>query len=354
MEKRSKDPATRIEIPWQTIFKILLAVLLAFVTIKLWPLCKLVVVSILLAVPLYRLVLWACRKGWPRWLGLLFSSLAFVLALAGLVALVSPMVVNQMSGLGQNLPKLKQQVLEHVPAGPFRNLVEQATSLGNVADVQKLSQKALVAVQAALGGLLDVVLVIALTIYLMVDGPRALQWLVACFPAGQRRKVTKGLENISSRVVAYIIGQSIVSGLFAGYVLLVLSVLHVPMALLLALLAGVLDIVPVLGISISLVLGTLMAMTVSSTSALIVTGLYGAYHILENYLIIPKVYGDKLRLSGLAVLLSMMAGGLTAGLVGAVAVLPLVAAYPALEALWLADELEPEVVKDHQEQLRGR
>ncbi len=94
-------------------------------------------------------------------------------------------------------------------------------------------------------------------------------------------------------------------------------------------------------------------MTVSPTTALLVLVLYGAYHIAENYFIIPKVYGEKLRLSALAVLLSMIGGGLVAGVVGAIAILPLVAAYPALEALWLAPKLEPEVVKDHQEQLRA-
>ena len=67
----------------------------------------------------------------------------------------------------------------------------------------------------------------------------------------------------------------------------------------------------------------------------------------------PKVYGKKLRLSTLAVLVSMMADGMVAGVVGAIAMLPLVAAYPALESLWLAPQLEPKVVRDHQEQLRA-
>ena len=49
----------------------------------------------------------------------------------------------------------------------------------------------------------------------------------------------------------------------------------------------------------------------------------------------------------------MLAGGMVAGVIGAIAILPIVAAYPALESLWLAPELEPRVVKDHREQLRA-
>jgi predicted PurR-regulated permease PerM len=75
LENGPKPTPVRIEIGWKTIIKVLSGVLLTFVAIKLWPFCKLLIVSILLAVPLYRLALWICHKGWPRWAGLLVASL---------------------------------------------------------------------------------------------------------------------------------------------------------------------------------------------------------------------------------------------------------------------------------------
>jgi predicted PurR-regulated permease PerM len=353
MDNGSKSSPVRIEIPWKTILKVLSAILLAFVAIKLWPLCKLLIVSMLLAVPLYRLARWTWRKGWPRWAGLLLASLVLVFAVVGFAALVGPMVINQAANLGKNLPKLEQQLVAQVPPGSLKSAVEQAANLGSQDNIQRISQQALSAAKTTMGAVLDLVLVIALAIYMMIDGPRALQWIIAYFPPARRPRVSKGLEKIGDRVVAFIVGQSILSTLFAAYVMVVLSLLHVPMALLLAVLAGVLDVVPVLGISISLMLGGLMAMTVSATTSLIVICLYGGYHVLENYFILPKVYGKKLRLSTLAVLVSMIAGGMVAGVIGTIAILPVVAAYPALESLWLDRELEPEVVEDHQEQLRA-
>ncbi len=353
MDKESTPLSVKVEIAWKTILKVLLGILLAFLLIKLWPLFKLLIVAILLSVPLYRLVVWACRRGWPRWSGLLLGSLLLVSAVVGLVALAGPIAFRQAADLGKNLPKLKEQLIAHVPAGPLRNSVQQGANYATSAAVQRSSREMLAAAKATLGGLLEAVLVIALTVYLMVDGPRALSWLIAFFPREQRARVSAGLEKVGGRVVAYVVGQSIVSALFAGYVLMVLSVLRVPTAMLLALLAGVLDVVPVIGISVSLILGVLMGLTVSPKTALLVLVFYGAYHAFENYFIMPKVYGQKLRLSGLAVLVSMIAGGMVAGIVGAIAVLPLVAAYPELERLWLAPQLEPEVVKEHQEQLRA-
>jgi len=353
MDHRPDVQRMSLEVSWKTIFKVRLGILLAFVAIKLWPLVKLLVISILLAVPLYRVVLWVCRKGWPRWAGLLLATLPLIGAVLSLPALIAPIAINQASDLGKNLPKLQQQLAAKVPAGALRNVIQRVANLDSDETIQRLSHQALTTIETTMGALLSLVLVTALAVYLMVDGPRALQWLIAFFPQRQRQRVAAGLEKIGDRVVAFIIGQSIISGLFATYTFLVLTVLHVPMALLLALLAGVLDVVPVVGISVSLVLGALLGLTVSPTTSLVVVGCYAAYHIFENYFLIPKVYGRNLRLSTLVVLLSMIGGGMVAGVVGAIAILPMVAAYPALESLWLARQLEPEAVKDHQAQLRA-
>ena len=121
MESTRKPSVVRVELPWKTIIKVLLGVLLAVVAIKLWPLAQLLIISLLLSVPLYRLVLWARHRRWPRWAGLLLASLTLVLGVLGIAALVVPVAVSQASHLGQNLPQLRQQILEHVPSGSLRD-----------------------------------------------------------------------------------------------------------------------------------------------------------------------------------------------------------------------------------------
>jgi predicted PurR-regulated permease PerM len=148
-------------------------------------------------------------------------------------------------------------------------------------------------------------------------------------------------------MVAYVTGQFIVSALFATYSSILLTILHVPMSILLGVLAGMVDILPIIGILIAMVPASLMALTVSPATALIVIAGYLFYHGIEDYLIVPKVYGNKLKISTLAVLLAMLIGGVLAGVFGAITALPLVAAYPSLERLWFARHLEPEVLKDH-------
>jgi predicted PurR-regulated permease PerM len=115
----------------------------------------------------------------------------------------------------------------------------------------------------------------------------------------------------------------------------------------LALLAAFCDVIPVLGVVVSTVPAVLLALTVSPIAAAAVLALYILYHVVENYVLIPWVYGRRLRLSGLAVLIALVVGGTLQGILGAVLVLPLVAAYPIIERIWLHEYLSDEVLTDH-------
>jgi predicted PurR-regulated permease PerM len=72
-----------------------------------------------------------------------------------------------------------------------------------------------------------------------------------------------------------------------------------------------------------------------------------AYNAVETYYISPKVYGNQLRLSSLAVILAFAIGAELGGVIGALVALPIAAMYPTIETIWLADRLAPEVTADH-------
>jgi predicted PurR-regulated permease PerM len=152
---------------------------------------------------------------------------------------------------------------------------------------------------------------------------------------------------MSEVVSAYVAGQFITSVLVALYSGVLLALLDVPGALLLAVLAGVLDVLPVVGFILSIVPATLLGMTVSGQVALIVAIAYILYHAVENYLIVPVVYGNKLRLSTLVVLLALLVGGTIGGIPGAILALPIAASYPIVERIWLKRYVGQDVVEKH-------
>ena len=332
----------QIEITWKSILRLLLGGLLAYVVVLLLPILKLLVLSILLAVALCPLVRWAHRKGWPRWVGHTLATATLVVVVVGCFAILAPMVFRQASSLGENLPRLRDRIIAQLPAsGPLHQALQHTMSPETVADSKLVLQRAMLVIETALGGLVSFVVVMALAIYLIVDGPRTLKWLIVFFPAAQRDKISEALGQISRLISSYVAGQFLISAFCATYLFLVLIVLGVPMALLLGIVAGICDILPIIGFFIAVFLAMVMGLTVSPTAAVLIFLFYGAYHLFENFYIVPRVYGKKLRLSKLAVPLAVAAGGLVGGLVGAIAVLPIVAAYPVIERLWLASRLSP-------------
>ncbi len=88
-------------------------------------------------------------------------------------------------------------------------------------------------------------------------------------------------------------------------------------------------------------------MTVSPITAELVVVLYSVYHVFESYFIVPRIYGSSLRLSTLTVLLALIVGGTLQGMIGAVVIPPIVAAYPIIERIWLRAYLAPDVIADH-------
>ena len=126
-----------------------------------------------------------------------------------------------------------------------------------------------------------------------------------------------------------------------------MRLLHVPAALLLALITALFDLLPVIGIFMSAIPAILLGLTVSTWVGVGVAIFHATYNIVENYYITPKVYGRELRLSDLAVILALAIGGALAGVVGALVFLPIVALYPTVERIWLRDAIPAETVQDH-------
>ena len=194
---------------------------------------------------------------------------------------------------------------------------------------------------------MSVFFTLIVTIYLLLDGKRLYAWLIAYIPRVHRERMAITAEEVSGVVYAYVRGQAICSALVAVFSAIVLTLLRVPAAVPLAILAGLCDVIPVVGVILATVPAVLLGLTVSPTTAAIILAGYFGYHIVESYFLVPRIYGQRLRLSTLAVLLALLAGTTLQGLIGAVLVLPLVAAYPIIERIWLANYLAPDAVKDH-------
>jgi predicted PurR-regulated permease PerM len=111
----------------------------------------------------------------------------------------------------------------------------------------------------------------------------------------------------------------------------------VPQPLFLALLAAVGDAFPIVGVTAVTIPTVFLALTVSPTAAIVVLIAYIIYQQVENYYIVPRVYQSTLNISSFAVLIAVLIGSALLGIVGALLALPIAAAIPVIEDIWLED-----------------
>lgn len=337
-----------LQIPTRTILKVLIWAFLVSVVIKLWPELIYLSLSLLLAVALNPLVNRMGRAGLGRGPSVALLALAMLGLGALFVAFVLPPLVEQGGEITLNFPAFRERAQQHLPQSPLvRNVVTQLLLLPTKPEVAHQLNKPLMWGQMALSGVTTTLVVLIIALYFVLDGRRFYAWLLAYVPREHREKMARTLPEVSDVVFGYVRGQVLTSLLFAVFTAVVLWALKVPASLPLALLAAVCDVIPVVGIVVATVPAMMLALTVSPSTAALVAGLYVGYHLLEAYVIVPRVYGKSLRLSTLGVLLALIVGGSLQGIIGAVIVLPLVAAYPIIERIWLKDYLAPEVIQDH-------
>lgn len=347
-QKDNKSPLVEFDVPFKTLLKIAAWALLIFLIAKLITLITLIFLSVMISVSLEPVVVKLKSMGLRH----SFAVTLVALTLFGLLGLccfyLFPAITNQMTAMIKDFPALKTDILERIPndsilKSPLKNFLNSP----KIPSTEDILTHALAISNYVFTGLSEFLIVFIFSIYLLVDGENAYRWFKDFFQVQTRAKIQKTSQEVSKVFLGYISGQAVTSVLSGIYSYAVLSLLDVPAALTLAVIAGLLDVLPVLGFFIAVVPAMLLALTVSPVTALYVLGLYILYHVIENYLIVPYVYGNRLEVSSLVVLVALLFAGTVGGVLGAIAILPIVASYPILEKIWLGPYLGRKVIEKH-------
>lgn len=332
----------QLRVPFTTLLKIAFFLLLVLILIKLWPVILMLIVAVLVSVMLAPLVRWLERHDVRRGVAIAIAGLLEFGVLALLVGVVIPTTASELSDLSKNAPQLKKDLFARVP------YLQQVMNESGQPQWRQWLMRGMAAGKFALEGITAVIFVLVMAIYLLIEGERTREWLIAFAPERNREKLRQTVDESSEVILAYVRGNFITSAVCAAWMLIVLLVLHVPAAVPLAVFAFFCDFVPVVGTIVMTVPAALLALTVSPSKALLVIAAVAFYHLLENYLIIPRVYGKSMRLSTLAVLIGVTVGGVLQGVMGAVLILPFIAAYPIIERIWLREQLPSDTNAIHE------
>lgn len=286
-----------------------------------------------------------------RWLPRPLAVVVVYLLVLAAVGAVGFAVVNtaiiELSGLAEHIRDLLTpnragiaplvSELEHLGIPQ-----EQITAFANqlASQIQTAAQGALPLLSAfvtfTLSAMLDTVLVVVLSIYLLADGRRVSGWLRANAPVRYRPRVVFLLQVIQRVVGGYIRGQVLLCALIGFLVGAGMTVLGVPYAVLLGVLAFILEFIPNLGTLVSGAICVLAALTQGWVLALIVLGYFVFVHVIEGYIVGPRVVGRAVGLHPAVSIVALLAGAELFGLWGALFASPVAGlAQALLAAVWL-------------------
>jgi len=315
-----------VRLDWRSLIPVVVLVGGVWLVGKIWETLLILTVALILAGSLAPLMARLEARGLGRGAALGVILLGLVTALGALGALVLPAMLKQVQDFVAAEPRLQAQLAERAAA--FPPLAGQAVALRDAqptALLAPLAADALGYAGAAAQLLVLTLTVVVMTLYMLADQERIRGFAFALLPRGYHVRAARILLDMEVIVGGYMRGQALTSLAMGVVVFAVLAATGTPNALALAAFAALADLIPLVGGFLVLIPATLAALTQGPLAAAIVFGVILAYQQVEGHLLIPRIYGQTLRLSPLAVLVALIVGGQLLGIIGALLSLPLAA-----------------------------
>jgi predicted PurR-regulated permease PerM len=278
--------------------------------------------------PLVEVLVRITRRSRTAMVAIIYLALAIGLTLS--VILVPPALVRQVQAINIDLEAIAGQVRQ------FLNEYQHIEFVGFTLDLQALSGEIKSAVQTSasflaartggmvisiLSGLAWGILILLVSFYLLKDAPKAMRYIHDALPESYQADFLRLTGEINAVLNSYLRGQ--LTGLL-------LAILGVRNALLLGVLAGVLEVIPNIGPIMAAIPAIASAFFRGSTIwpiethwfALVVTGLYVVIQQVENNVLVPRIIGSSVQLHPVVIIFGVLAGASVAGILGALLAIP--------------------------------
>jgi predicted PurR-regulated permease PerM len=292
----------------------------------------LVFVSILLASALEPLVLWL-RARWPLGRGgtIIAVYLVFLVVMIGFALVVLPAAIGQVQGILVALPPVFEDLRARAADLRPTALSDALTALVDAVAIvfrpappprpDEVVDVGTAVAEAALA----LATVLTLVYFWLVEHARWQRYVLAFLPADRRAGGRRAWNEVEDRLGSWVRGQLVLMGAIGVATGTAYTILGVPGALLLGLVAAVAEAIPIVGPLLGAVPAVLVAATVSPELALIVAGVYAVLQLVEGSVLVPLVMRHAIGISPFLVLVSLLLGGAAGGLIGALIAVPVAA-----------------------------
>jgi predicted PurR-regulated permease PerM len=300
-------------------------------------------VAVFLALALNPAVEFFQRRGLKR--RGISAAVTFLLTIGAIIALFSlfvPTLVNEARGFADALPGY----INDVSAGrgqlgrladkyEIEARVRDAVNNGGAESALGISGTALAVTKGVLTFVVALVTITFMTFFMLLEGPAWMERFYGLLPEGSRGRWERVGNEIYRTIGGYVTGNLLISVIAGIASTLVLLLLGVPYAVALGVLVAILDLIPLAGATLAAIIVTTVAFLHSIPAGIIVLVFFVVYQQVENHVLQPLVYSRTVQLSPLAILISVLIGAKIAGVLGALAAIPVAGAIQVLLLTWL-------------------
>jgi predicted PurR-regulated permease PerM len=267
----------------------------------------------------------AGRYRLPRWGAVLEVYLLFFVVLAAIAILVFPPLVDQARAFWTAMPDLlhrAQQWLIGIGVLKQELTIQEAVQQTTTAGGGDAVSTVFGAVSGLVGGIFGFLTILILAFYLLVDSRNLFRTFVRLFPETERERVKDASHRVATKVSAWLAGQLLLGFTIGTTAAIGLWLLDVPYFYVLALIAGIGEMIPVVGPILSAIPAVGIALTVSPATALFVAIFFLIQQQFENHVLVPKVMERQVGVSAGIVIIALLIGGSLLGIVGAILAVP--------------------------------
>lgn len=271
-----------------------------------------------------------------------------IVAIIGFLAYsLVPPLVTQSEGLIKTAPAYVQQA-EQSNTGVGR-LSSKYHLVGRLRDEEAkvfnhaggAGSSVLNVLRSAFSGLIAIFTVLAVTLFMLLEGPGWIARFWELQPPTRRKRYQSLAQAMYGAMTGYVTGNLLTSLLATALVALLLAILGVPYAIPLGLVVGLLDLLPLIGATLAAVIVVVVALFKSVTAGVIMIVFFLIYQQLENHIVQPLVYGRTVQISPLIVTISIIIGAALAGILGAFVAIPIAASVKILIDDYIKHNVKP-------------
>lgn len=315
---------------------------LVFVALSFWLLYRfnqvifMLFIAIVLGTVIRPVVTWLHRRGLPRIAGVILVYMLLLTLLVGFLLLLFPLIIEQGTTIATTVPDYYQTLREWLGNSPNQLIVRLSKfippMLPELEPGQQTGEEMLASAGQAFGylaeasrGIFLTTAILLLAFHWTLDGPRAVQSLISLLPNSQRESISELILAMETKIGFYLAGQAVLCLAIGILALIAYLLIGLPNALVLALIAGVLEAVPMVGPLLGAIPAALIAFSIAPSKLIWVVVATLIIQQLENSLLVPRVMRKAVGVNPFVSLLAIFAFSSLFGIAGALMAIPIAA-----------------------------